>query len=45
MKKLRADYIRGMLATVLFRVFCLPVSSINLKIKIHRTVILPVVSY
>jgi hypothetical protein len=28
-KKLRADYIWGMLATILFRVFCLPVTSLK----------------
>jgi len=29
-----------MLATILFRVFCLPISSLkNLKFKIHKTII------
>jgi hypothetical protein len=34
-----------MLVTVQSKIFCLPVSYKKLKIKIHRTVILPVVLY
>jgi hypothetical protein len=34
-----------MLAIIQSKIFCLPVSSKNLKIKIHKTVILPVVLY
>jgi hypothetical protein len=34
-----------MLAAIWCRIFCLPVSYKNLKIKIHRTIILPVVLY
>ena len=46
MKKLRADSSRGMLAIIRRRIFCLPVCySKNIKIKIYRTVILPVVLY
>jgi hypothetical protein len=33
----------GMLPTILFRVFCLPVSY--LKIKIYKAIILPVILY
>jgi hypothetical protein len=34
-----------MFAIIQFKIFCLPVSYKKLKIKIHRTVILPVVLY
>jgi hypothetical protein len=34
-----------MFAIIQFKVFCPPVSSKNLKIKIYKTVILPVVLY
>ena len=42
-KKLRADWMQGMLATIRRRIFCLPVCSPSIKIKIFRAVILPVV--
>jgi len=31
--KLRADQVRGMLAAIQFRIFCLPFSSKNVMIK------------
>jgi hypothetical protein len=34
-----------MLATILFILFCLPISSPKTKIKIYKTMILPVVLY
>jgi hypothetical protein len=41
LKKLRKDYIWEMLATILFRIFCNPLSCLKiLKIKIHKTIIL-----
>jgi hypothetical protein len=41
-----ADSIQGMLAIIQSKIFCLPVScQKNLKIKIYKTVILPVVLY
>jgi hypothetical protein len=46
MMKSRVDYIRGMLAIIQSKIFCLPVSYIKkLTIKIYKTVILPVVLY
>jgi hypothetical protein len=45
MKKLRAYYIWRMLATILFRVSSSCHVSKNLEIKIHKTIILPVVLY
>jgi hypothetical protein len=39
------DYIRAMLGTIQFRIFCLCLMSINLKIRIYRTIILPVILY
>jgi hypothetical protein len=43
MMKLRADHKQVMLATIQFRIFCLLVCY--MKIKVHKTVILPVVLY
>jgi len=43
MKKLRADWMQGMLATIRYRIFCFPVCYPSIKIKIFRAVILPVV--
>jgi hypothetical protein len=45
MMKSRVDYIRVMLAIIQSKIFCLPVSIKKLKIKIYKTVILPVVLY
>jgi hypothetical protein len=46
MMKSRVDLIRGMLAIIRSKIFCLPVSNKrNLKIKVYATVILPVVLY
>jgi hypothetical protein len=41
----RVDSIQGMLAIIHSNIFCLPVSYKKLKIKIYKTVILPVVLY
>jgi hypothetical protein len=44
--KSRVDLIQEMLAIIQSKIFCLPVSyQNNLKIKIYKTVILPVVLY
>jgi hypothetical protein len=43
MMKSRADKIQGMLAIIQSRILFLPVSYKKLKIKIYKTVILPVV--
>jgi hypothetical protein len=40
-KKLRAEAIKGMSGTVLFRIFCLPISCVRLY-KRHKTITLPV---
>jgi hypothetical protein len=42
MKKLKAGQIQGTLATIQFRIFCLPLTK-RVKIKIHKTIILPAV--
>jgi hypothetical protein len=42
MKKLRADWMQGMLAIIQRRIFCLPVCYPSIKIKIK---ILPVILY
>jgi hypothetical protein len=42
MNKLRADETQVMLASIQFRIFCIPVSSINLMVYIYKTIILPV---
>jgi hypothetical protein len=42
LKKLRADYIPGMLAVIQFRVLSSYILYKNLKIKIYKTIILPV---
>jgi hypothetical protein len=45
-EKLKADKIQRMLATIQFGLCCFPDSSLKkLKIKIYRTIILPVVLY
>jgi hypothetical protein len=46
MKKLRADQISGIFATIQFRIFlCFRLLSKNLKIKLYKTVVLPVALY
>jgi hypothetical protein len=45
MKRLRADCIQGMLATIRFRVLSSRLLSRNVKVKIYKTIILPVVLY
>jgi hypothetical protein len=45
MMKSRVDSIRGMLAIIQSKFFCLPVSYKKLKIKTYKTVILSVVLY
>jgi hypothetical protein len=45
MKKSRVDSIQGMLAVIQSKIFCLLLSYKKLKIKIYKTVILPVVLY
>jgi hypothetical protein len=44
MMKSRVDYIQGMLAIIQSKIFCLPVSY-KKRIKMYKTVILPVVPY
>jgi len=44
-KKLRVDWMQGMLAIIGRRIFCLLVCYPSIKIKIFRAVILPVVLY
>jgi hypothetical protein len=46
MMKLRVDSIQGLLVIIHSKIFCLPTSyKKKLKIKIYKTVILPVVLY
>jgi hypothetical protein len=45
MKRLRADYIWGMLATIRFSLLSSRLLSRNVKVKIYKTIILPVVLY
>jgi hypothetical protein len=45
MKRLRADSIRGMLATIWFSLSSSRLLSRNVKVKIYKTIILPVVLY
>jgi hypothetical protein len=45
-KELRADQIRGMLALIQFRIFCLLLCSLKeVRIKIYKTMILPLIFY
>jgi hypothetical protein len=37
--------IRGLLATIQFRIFCIPVKYQNVRIKIYRAISVPVVLY
>jgi hypothetical protein len=39
--KLTADRIWGMLATIQFRIFCLPFSALKANINMHKAIILP----
>jgi hypothetical protein len=45
MKKLGACLNQGVLAIIRCKIFCLPVSIKNIKIKIYRNIMLPVVLY
>jgi hypothetical protein len=45
MKHLRSDCTQGMPATIQSGIFILPMLSKNLKIKIYRAVILPLILY
>jgi hypothetical protein len=45
MKRLRADYIRGTLATIRFSLLSSRLLSRNVKVKINITMVLPVVLY
>jgi len=44
-EEIKNRWIWGMFATILFTIFCLPVSSKILNIKTYKTMILPVVLY
>jgi hypothetical protein len=39
-KKLRTDEICGIFGTIQFRIFCLPVSCLKTRVKIHKSIIL-----
>jgi hypothetical protein len=43
MKRLRADFIRGMLATIRSSILSALLLSRNVKVKIYKTIILPIV--
>jgi hypothetical protein len=45
MKKLRADGSQGVLAVIQCRIICLHLAIRKVKIKMYRTIILPVVLY
>jgi hypothetical protein len=44
-KEIKSRRYSGIIATILFRIFCLHICYLKCNIKVHETIILPVILY